>query len=323
MRILIRADGGNSVGMGHLMRTSVLAGKLEQYAEITYVCRKAEQYSPGVDWLQSKGYKVVLTEGRDIVNELADKKADCLITDSYDVDEEYFIKTKGLFPYTGYIDDLNQHRFMLDFIINQNVYAKDLKYDINGDAKLFLGVEYAMLRKEFESITEKNIRTDLKDILITVGGSDNFNYTQDIISSIGKSFSGTCLHVVIGPFFKYKDNLLAIKDSNIIFHQNADMSALMQNCDVAVTGCGSTIYELAACGVPAIGVVAASNQNMAADKMQQMGVLFKAQPQEIPLILNKLTYDTRLGISKKARQLIDGKGSKRLAEGIINIMRGR
>lgn len=38
-----------------------------------------------------------------------------LITDSYDVDDNYFNKTKIMFNKTVYIDDMNLHYFNVDF----------------------------------------------------------------------------------------------------------------------------------------------------------------------------------------------------------------
>lgn len=40
------------------------------------------------------------------------------------------------------------------------------------------------------------------------------------------------------------------------------MSELMQQCDMAVSAAGSTLYELCACGMPTITYVLADNQKL-------------------------------------------------------------
>ena len=39
MKIAIRADGGSKIGMGHIMRTLVLAKELAKTNDVFYICR--------------------------------------------------------------------------------------------------------------------------------------------------------------------------------------------------------------------------------------------------------------------------------------------
>lgn len=47
----------------------------------------------------------------------------------------------------------------------------------------------------------------------------------------------------------------------------------MEKCDVAISACGSTLYELAVCGVPTIGIIIADNQIGICEKLNNMGVI--------------------------------------------------
>lgn len=137
MKIIIKADGGLDIGMGHIMRTLVLAQSLKKYAEIEYVCKSGEKFCAGTEYIRNKGLNVIEVDEDNTFEKLANISADCLITDSYDVDENYFKTTNKIFSITGYIDDLNCFKIEVDFIINQNAYARDLKYVVGKNTQLF------------------------------------------------------------------------------------------------------------------------------------------------------------------------------------------
>jgi spore coat polysaccharide biosynthesis predicted glycosyltransferase SpsG len=58
MKIAIRADGGSQIGMGHIMRTLVLAKELNKYddIEVFYICSIEEEYFGG----NSQGFDLEL-----------------------------------------------------------------------------------------------------------------------------------------------------------------------------------------------------------------------------------------------------------------------
>lgn len=129
----------------------------------------SSRYKPGIDKVKSEGFTVLAINEDKFIKELCKVKADCLITDSYDVNEEYFNLTRDMFKVTGYIDDMNLYYFNVDFIINQNIGAEELSYKVNKDTKLFLGTNYTMLREEFRKNPKKHIKKEVQDVMITVG----------------------------------------------------------------------------------------------------------------------------------------------------------
>lgn len=324
MRILIRAEGGNRIGMGHVMRMLVLAGKLREFAEVFFVCRDNEEFRAGAEHIEACGYQVLRIDGEKLAGELEGIGGDCLITDSYDVDESYFDSMKGIFRVTGYMDDLYKHRINTDFIINQNIYANDLGYKAGKSTTLFLGTRYVLLRDEFRSIPERTIGNKIENVLITFGGADPGNLTEGIAIKLGKAFPDMHFHIVVGPSFIHKESLRKIDGGNIILHHNPKMSELMLKCDIAIAACGSTVYELCACGTPIIGIAAADNQIMVAQKMSSIRALSHAEgADEVIRHLVSMDYETRERMSKKGRKLVDGYGSDRLAEEIRKIIIGK
>ncbi|MGY0375139.1 UDP-2,4-diacetamido-2,4,6-trideoxy-beta-L-altropyranose hydrolase [Clostridium sp. JNZ J1-5] len=280
MKIAIRADGGSKIGMGHIMRTLVLAKELKKTNEVFYVCKIdklfSDEYKPGISMVKSNGFKVITINEDNLIKELFQVRADCLITDSYDVSEEYFNVTKKFFKITGYIDDMNLYYFNVDFLINQNIGAEGLKYRVNTDTRLLLGTEYTMLREEFRRFNSKGINKKVSDIMITVGGADP-NGITNIICEYVKDLEFT-FHIVVGSSFKEENikKLTKLKNmrKNINLYFNPKMIEIMNKCDVAISACGSTLYELAVCGVPTLGIVVADNQEKIAYKMHCEGLIY-------------------------------------------------
>lgn len=349
MKIAIQADGGTEIGMGHIMRTLVLAKELSKGNEVFYICRvegeecykhlikdinnevnsldqlvKREmsysKYNKGIEKILYEGFKVNLINEDRLIDELKDIKADLLITDSYSVHEKYFQETKKIFNKTAYIDDINQHYFNVDFLINQNSDAEDFHYKVNSDTKLLLGTDYILLRDEFKNLQNKNIKNKIYDMMITVGGADPYRLTEKILNYISKTDYN--FHVVIGPSFGDISFIENFETQNVKFYYNADMCEIMKNCDMAIAACGSTLYELSACGVPTLGIIIADNQQGIANKLNKMNIIKslgwydKISKENLINNIDKLANDyiLRKSLSERASKLVDGKGAERIAK---------
>ncbi len=350
MKIAIQANGGIQIGMGHIMRTLVLAKELSKYNEVFYMCRvenkgdcsesyikdnscevtsleqlveyniSYSKYIQGIEKILCEGFKLTLLNEDNLIDALKDIKADLLITDSYSVNEKYFEETKKIFNKTAYIDDMNKYYFNIDFLINQNCDAEDFHYKVNHDTKLILGADYILLRGEFKNLNKKDIKNKAYDIMITVGGADPYNITKRIlyyISELDYNF-----HVVIGPSFEDTSFVKSFKNDKIKFYYNADMCEIMKKCDIAISACGSTLYELSACGIPTLGIIIADNQQGIANKLDNMGIIKnlgwydKISKEDLINNIDILTNDyiLRKSLSEKASKLVDGKGAERIAK---------
>lgn len=326
MKIGIRADGGTFIGMGHIMRTLVLAKELSKCHETFYVCRIDEpltnKYKIGIDKVKAEGFKVKYVRENNILEDIRSVSADLLITDSYEVDENYFNETKKIFHKTAYIDDMNLYYFNVDYLINQNVDGTDLKYKVNKDTKLLIGPQYVMLRDEFRNKQQKIISRNVENIMITVGGADAFNVTETLIDYV-KDLEYN-FHIIIGPSFKKDDYVKRYKSKKMIFYYNANMYEIMQKCDIAISASGSTLYEFAASGVPVLSIILADNQKGIASKMENLGVTinlgwyFDIKRDSFIEKMNNLCYDfsKRKEMSKKGKTIINTDG----VESIVDII---
>lgn len=325
MKIGIRADGGSSIGMGHIMRTLVLAKELSKTNDVFYICRdNMDKYQIGIKKVKSEGFSVFLVRENYLLEGLKKINANLLITDSYDVDEEYFNATKAMFNKTIYIDDMNLYNFNVDFLINQNINAEDFNYRVNKGAKLLLGSKYVMLRDEFRNIPSKDIKKIASDIMVTVGGGDPNHITEKILSWVHNL--DYTFHIVVGPTFNNIEYLKSFENDKIKLYFNANMSNLMKKCDIAISACGSTLYELAACGVPTLGIIASDNQTGVGNKLNTLGIInnlgWYHKISKEYFIKNVISfaedYNKRKLMSEKATKIIDGKGVKRIVKAILS-----
>lgn len=68
--------------------------------------------------------------------------------------------------------------------------------------------------------------------------------------------------MVIGPVFRNVKEIefLVRNQTNVFLHHSPDIKKLVEKCDISISAAGITTYELAACGVPTLLVIAADNQ---------------------------------------------------------------
>jgi len=340
--IIIRADGGNLIGLGHVMRMIVLAKELSKLNKVLFLCRSSnlnkDRFQSGIEVIKKNGFSVIEISEENVMEDIikAQKKykAELIITDSYEVDEEYFNALRSYFKYTGYVDDINKLEMNVDFLINQNFKAEYIDYSKNVklNTKLFLGSQYCMLREEFRTEYFKGNRNseNVEDVLITLGGMDNDYNTLKILKQIeGCKIN---IHVVVGVAFDktLNDELMHISSvaSNIFLHTNPNMSELMNKCGIAISACGSTLYELCAMKVPTIGIVIADNQEWLGKQMCEEGAILGGKwiwdhkHGELKDLLNKLitNKEVRENIIKIQSNLINKNGVRLLKEEIEKIM---
>ena len=111
-----------------------------------------------------------------------------------------------------------------------------------------------------------------------------------------------------------------------LHRQVTDMRGLMLQCDVAVSAAGSTLYELCACGLPAVTYVLADNQIQGAQAFEAAGLMLcagdvRTEPQVAKNVfarLERLSGDwaARQRMARRMQALVDGRGAARTVQAI-------
>jgi len=157
-------------------------------------------------------------------------------------------------------------------------------------------------------------------IAVRVDGGQNIGMSQDFK-----------ITVVTGPFSR---NIAEIEktaeemDKEIeLIYDSPKMSEEMLDSDLVITGGGTTLYELAARGTPALGFCPADNQYRNTKGVAEVSVLIdiswghRWRGEKFYKATNELinNYLLRAKVSKVGQELVDGKGSPRCAQEILDL----
>lgn len=337
----IRADGNEKIGAGHMMRCLTIAeelAELQSREEICFVCADEASANMAADY--GFGIHVLQTDYREMESELSawDKLLTestskdswvkpVILVDSYYATDSYLatLRTKA---YVFLMDDLGEHSYPVDCIINYNASADIQKYHRlyrGKNTRLLIGSSYVPIRRQFYN-TDYQVEDPVRTVLITAGGGDQDNIAGRILERLYDE--ELTFYLVTGRFNPNMDKLHGLEKEcrNVhICHDVKDMAGLMRKCDVAVTAGGSTIYELCSLGIPFICFSCADNQMPLTGYIREKGIAGEAgawhkDPEgtlkELTEQFGKLIRDRELRIrySRQERVVIDCRGAVRLAE---------
>jgi spore coat polysaccharide biosynthesis protein SpsF len=196
------------------------------------------------------------------------------------------------------------------------------------NGKVFGGAEYIPIARSFTKMRGKMQDRTLQppyQILVTMGGGDPNRLTCRIVSSLLKSHESMKIKVVIGPAFSPDPDLDNIKEQhyhNVEFIKGKDdLSDIMAESHIAVTALGTTIFELACLGVPAIIIANYRTDEKDMNAFKKVGICLPLGYYEdvsdgaIKQAVKTLLKDGKLwsDMSQKGRMIIDGKGAERIA----------
>ena len=337
----IRADGNEMIGAGHLMRCMTVA---QEFAElwgrenINFMCAD----SRSGEMAEEAGFRayVLNTDYRNMESELPiwarilmdpsgepDPAGNMILVDSYYVTDRYLSALRG-FGRTVLLDDLGHRVRPVDCVVNYNVFADVEQYHRlyrGTDVRLLIGSEYVPVRRQFRD-REYRVKETPMAALITTGGGDVDNIGGRILERLCRDKME--FYLVTGRFNPHLQELqkLAESSDNIhIRHDVKDMAGLMEKCDIAVTAGGSTVYELAAVGVPFVCFSYAENQEPLVEYIGTSNIagaagMWHKDPEgtleRIADIFEKLLKDPemRQSFHRREKRMVDAGGATRLAD---------
>lgn len=211
--------------------------------------------------------------------------ASWLVTDGYPFDAAYQRAIRAAGFKLLVIDDYNHlPEYDCDILLNQNIGAETYRYKVNPEARLLMGPRYALLRREFRTPISSNDRTTpiksvptpVKNVLVTLGGSDANNVTLKVIEALKEvSIVGLHVKVLLGAANPHAESVRAAATSTAVPFElitaSDDMPSLMRWADIAVSAGGSTCWELCLFQVPMILIVLAENQRRIVEQLVARG----------------------------------------------------
>ena len=340
MNVLIRADGNEKIGSGHIMRTKSIAAELKGLgAKVLYALADER----GKKLINNEFQSVVLSSNYECLDDeintlssvIKEQKIKLILLDSYFVTPKYFKELKKLAK-VAYIDDLDAFAYECEALINYGAFFDKNEYKArqNLAKKHFLGSEFAPLRAEFRNLQKSPKNTQKKQVLLTTGNTDLLGIMPRLLEAFlgDESLKNLEFLAISGAFNEHENKLLALsaKHKNIKVLKNPEnMAQIMAEADFVLSAGGSTLYELASLAKAVICFSIASNQNNIKSWAEAGAMLYagdaKADFDSVIVkslnLLKSLLNDENLAktLGQKAHFFVDGKGAIRLAKKLLSL----
>lgn len=305
-----------------------------------------------IDWLEvtlEKDYQetsnAINTHMSDIFNikkKPPIKMIDWLIVDHYALDHEWHSAQRSVTKKIFVIDDLGDRMHDCHLLLDQNLDASISEYKkrVPNECQLLLGTRYALLRPEFSEYRQRaqdrrNACREIKDIIIFMGGIDQYNMTGDIIQHIESLhlrglIQRVRLHVIAGSGMP---NLAVVRDmirrTALEVQLSVDTSQIanaMTQADLAIGAAGTTSWERAVLGLPSIIIIQAKNQLRIAQALERRSACLvlkgdgEALLDRLKFNINLVSNDMKLyhSMSNSAFKICDGLGTARVADLLVD-----
>ena len=332
--VLFVTHGGRNIGLGHVRRCLSLAGALKKRSVECEFLLGADQ---GVaDTVSGSGF--VCRQGKgdanDVVERIRELTPAVVVADSYAFTSDYFRQLAGAGRPVVAIDDLENQPLPVAMVVNSRAGVGPDDYDrhVTPQTRLLLGPAYALLRPEFADNPGRTIPPQARGVLLTLGGSDNTNLMPRLLRWVAAELGWVDLAVVLGPLFDNRQEIAAtaaaIGSRAALHEQPGDVRALMLGADIAVSGGGQTLYELAATATPTVGIQLAENQTGNLSAFESSGVLTWAgdvQYQDLEAAVRTRVRhlaenpQERAAMAAAGRKLVDGRGAERVAAAVMEL----
>lgn len=274
MKILFRADAKPEVGTGDLISLANLACEFREKGwEIHFATQKTEtsekilkQKASPKDIISFLARNKSLNDEISFLNEYIGKNGiDVVFLEITEHHYRYYCrldaaKIKACVDFFGTIDET------FDFVVNWEVDSEKLYPPKQFPKTQFLlGPENVILPPEFLKNKPAGRKRDNppKKILVTMGGSDDLDYTGKVIrilSNLGKNINIT---ILLGPGYKYRKKLEDFISEYPQFTIKQNITNVLEEyfeCDLAISAGGLTAFELIAAETPSVLIAGCEHQ---------------------------------------------------------------
>ncbi len=228
-KVVLRADASPSIGMGHFMRTLALAEMLSGDFRCTFATVKPTEYQKlEINKCCSELIKLPDDDTHFSVFLEHLKGDEIVVLDNYFFDTSYQQKIKNIGCKLVCIDDMHDKHYVADVVINHAEGLSEDDFSIELYTKVFLGFNYALLRKPFIENDDKKTKPKF-DLVIGVGGTDPLNITENILINVSPLLSKSNIAVFFGNVSEETMACLSNKNISVFKNINAEKIADIMN----------------------------------------------------------------------------------------------
>ncbi len=352
--IIFRADASTSIGMGHIMRCLTLAVELKQRGNlVSFICKTLTGHMGKI--IQERGFSVNMiscltqdlsdedvfewqTDAAEVIDTIGKCEIDFLVVDHYKIENRWHTTLRHHVKKIIVIDDLANRQYDCDWLLDQTYMREqhDYKNITPTHCRYLLGAEYALLRPDFltlrdMSITRRDATTDVKRLMVSMGGSDEHNISGQLLTILERVNWGENspqVDLIVGalnPNITGLQNIIASGSLEVKVVVNAsNMAELMAQADLAIGAGGTTSWERCCMGLPALVVECAQNQLLITKKLTEKGAIRNLgwfESLEAEIVVNEIEQLIRnhhllQDMSLRSRDVCVGTGVVRCVEAL-------
>jgi len=274
-KILFRADAEKSVGIGDLMSLVYLSNEFQRNSWQCYFA--VRDYNPALQIIKKHKLKNVYLISRQmeleneirLIKKICQKNTiDCLFMEITKNNLGEYNALGKPTPIMGCVNFDGVITKDFDIVVNWCVDSNDNFYkDYEGEnIQFIIGFENTILPYYFDRdrISTRTFGKDVKKVLVSVGGIDEFDLTRKIITALTQQKKDYEIRVIVGyGYANYKELLRITKDKLKNFNLRKNVVNLFEDylwADVAFSAGGLTSSELVSTRTPAILIAAYEHQ---------------------------------------------------------------
>ena len=273
---VLRADASSSIGVGHVMRSLSLGeALLDEGFGVELV---SFELAPSLQSLATScGVELVelacAPRSSEDAQFVLQRNANIVVVDGYEFSREFFaVLEASSTPFAVVDDNAETNAQTPSAVINQNPHASASMYaQLQGNPKLLLGLQYAMVRKEVREVAAMNLSSREGEVFVAMGGADFLGLTAPIVEALAET--GLQIRVAVGHTNTQRVHIQKLADQlgNVTLIEQQDYVSSLASAHVAVLAAGSSLWEACAVGTPSIGLVVADNQFASANAAKKLG----------------------------------------------------
>lgn len=321
--VVVRADASMTSGTGHVMRCVALAQELgSRGADVVFACASLTPMAR--QRLASENLALLELEPDTSIAQLSRHRTpDWVVLDLGTAFDPAMLD--GVDRPVLVIDDLGQDFVTSpDLVVNQNLHAFSTGYGGVDARHVLRGPSFLLLRNEFHRrAMDTSAHATGEGVLLSLGGTDPLR----LLPPFAEALADECVPVTVVTAAGHPDmsrlrHLAESSDDVCLHEQVVDMAELMSQARMAVTSGGTTVWELAALGVPAIVGSVAPIEDRLLSGLRDRGLfdVLGPYPQVAPGALAARVRD-RLAdeawlteTARFARRTVDGQGRRRVVD---------
>jgi len=337
-RIAFVTEGGKAIGLGHVARCVALArAVVGRGAKVSFLvppdARILELLSPQWPDIAPVPWAIDPATALGILRR---REPDVVVVDGYSARPEFLQALRSVVGQVVAVDDAADRELPVDLVVNGGVSAERLPYHRTPDTVFLLGPRFTLLDPSYAEPLDRSSGESVRRILVCLGGGRYSDAILDVLRGLDAAVGECTVDVAAGPFshgWPELDTAAHRTRHRVSIHRDRfGLRDLMVTADIAVSGGGVTLCELAATGVPTVVVQTADNQAANVEGFERAGAALVVRvdgngtlAESLATALGRLACDRalRASIGARARRLVDGQGALRVASALARLPMSR